>query len=86
MTWQPNIPVALAAADFEQKHADMLASARGEVAAVATTDTPQVYYIDFTPDGFNPWYELWEASRKAGVPAPATEDFRVINQSGGNDD
>ena len=29
MTWMPNIPVALAAVDFEQKHADMLASARG---------------------------------------------------------
>lgn len=79
MTWMPNIPVALAAVDFEQKHADMLASARGvkaeveEVAArkihrlaygVPATVTFPVYYFGTAAEGFNHWRDLWEASRK----------------------
>jgi hypothetical protein len=54
MTWMPNIPVALAAVDFEQKHADMLASARGEIAGNVFAQAESSEAVD--------WLVTWKSS------------------------
>jgi hypothetical protein len=82
-----NIPTILAQQDFNNSHADMLASARGEVFIgwdFGSKDKTHYWFSDINPVEENVFYRMWREN-----PEPKVGDklkIRILNPDGSSRD